>query len=123
MIETRPAVAGIIRTPPSDLGDLLVGHGGVAGGEVDRAGDQPADALAAADGVIVDGDVRIGLLEPLDPRCVERGREGGAGTADQLVDRAGPGGCRAPNRRLGAMPARRTARRCVLVMSRLRELS
>ena len=75
--------------PALDLGDLLVGHRGVAGGEVDRACDQPADALAAADGVVLDVELGMGRLERLDPLLVQGRREGGAGAADQLGGRLG----------------------------------
>ena len=105
--------------PALDLGDLLVGHRGVAGGEVDRACDQPADALAAADGVVLDVELGLGRLERLDPLLVQGRREGGAGAADQLGGRLGVRAGQAAQSRptLNGIAARRRARRCVLVMA------
>ncbi len=62
-----------------DLGDLGIRGRGVAGAEIDRSGDEAADALAAADRIVAEIDARIFLLVDLDPSLVERRREGGAG--------------------------------------------
>ena len=57
---------------------LFVGHGDIAGSEIDRTVQDLANAAAAADRLVVDLHVRVQLVVFAEPLGIHGVREGGA---------------------------------------------
>ncbi|VTR71415.1 conserved hypothetical protein [Desulfosarcina cetonica] len=61
---------------------LLIGHGGIAGGEIDDAILKITDAGAGSLGLIVDLNILVGAAEGFEPGGINRGRKAGTRTDD-----------------------------------------
>ena len=71
------------------LRQLIIAHGAIAGSEVYGLGQNLADTAAAADGLIVELHIGMGLVVLTEPFLVHRIWEGGARSVQRGLSKCG----------------------------------